>query len=106
MDRLVKYDENLKCLGYDSYADSCAAIHKLYAYEETGLSPQEIMDAIKVTDETPPKIRCPKCGELCRKVYRTAKHGDFIGCDACVSELYAVADADANPEEYGLEEME
>lgn len=49
MDRLVKYYENLKCLGYDSYADSCAAIHKLYAYEETGLSPQEIMDAIKVT---------------------------------------------------------
>lgn len=49
MDRLVKYDENLKCFGYDSYADSCAAIYKLYAYEETGLSPQEIMDAIKVT---------------------------------------------------------
>lgn len=49
MGRLVKYDEDLKCLGYDSYADSCRAIHKLYAYEETGLSPQEIMDAIKVT---------------------------------------------------------
>lgn len=49
MDRLVKYDEDLKCFGYDSYADSCRASQKLYAYEETGLSPQEIMDAIKVT---------------------------------------------------------
>lgn len=48
-------------------------------------------------DYTPPKTRCPVCGELCRKVYRNARYGDFIGCNECVSELDADADADANP---------
>ncbi len=57
-------------------------------------------------DYAPPKIRCPKCGEFCRKVYRTARYGDFIGCDKCVTELDAAQDADVIPEEYGLEPEE
>lgn len=47
-------------------------------------------------------VRCPKCGELCYKAYRATKHGDFIGCNNCVTELFAASDADANPGDYGL----
>ena len=50
------------------------------------------------------EIRCPKCGEVCGVIYRSNRYADIVGCDNCVYELDAVADADANPEEYGLEE--
>lgn len=55
-------------------------------------------------DYAPPKVRCPKCGEPCRTIYRTARHSDIVGCDRCLYPVDAVQDADALPADYGLEE--
>lgn len=55
-------------------------------------------------DYEPPKVHCPKCGELCRTIYRTERHADIVGCDRCLYPVDAVQDADAVPDDYGLEE--
>lgn len=53
-------------------------------------------------DYEPPKVRCPVCGELCRKIYREARCFDIVGCERCLIELDADADADTHPRDYGL----
>lgn len=48
---------------------------------------------------TPP-VKCPVCGENCRYLYRKVRCGDVIGCEQCIYEVEAAADADANPQDY------
>lgn len=55
-------------------------------------------------DYEPPKVHCPKCGELCRTIYRKEHYADIVGCDRCLYAVDAVQDADAVPADYGLEE--
>lgn len=40
------------------------------------------------TGRAPAEPRCPICGEDCRIIYRDF-HGEYVGCDNCVSEIYA-----------------
>lgn len=57
-------------------------------------------------DYKPTKIRCPVCGELCRKTYRKARYFEIIGCEHCLIELDADEDASVHPGDYGLPDDE
>ena len=53
--------------------------------------------------DVPNTPKCPICGENCRYIYRKSRYGDIIGCEQCICEVEANADADANPQDYGAD---
>lgn len=55
-------------------------------------------------DYEPPKVRCPVCGEPCRKIYRKMRYFDIVGCEHCLIELDSDSDSSIHPGDYGLPE--
>ena len=53
-------------------------------------------------DYAPPKVRCPVCGEPCRKIYRKMRYFDIVGCEHCLIELDPDSDSSIHPGDYGL----
>lgn len=48
-------------------------------------------------------VQCPICGADASIIYRRSTYSDVVGCNNCLYAVDAQEDADANPEDYGLE---